>query len=207
MKKLVICLLAVVFTAQLNAQAPDIVHGINAGVSSNNYLYYDAWNDNKMPIAPLLGYYLDVHMRGRTWLFMQFNFAWQKIKYNNSSNQSYAVQNSLDLSIPIRFAFRLGKEDAKFTFYPTAGFGVYVPVYYKYRSGSSSNYAYGTWFESVEDDFPFYPLLNIGFEAKWRYSNKHNVAIGFNSNYLVAENTFYLKFGWNKYKKEKKTKE
>lgn len=229
MKKLIVCLLAITCAVNAKAQTPepakktaepvDIMHGINAGVASNTYLYeyynYDNYggNGSALPIAPALGYYLDIHMRGRTWLFTQFNLEWQNTKGTSQSynpNNPYTttrVSNYVDLYIPIRFAFRLGKEDAKFTFFPTAGFGLYMPVFYSYKSRytGAQNYTYkdAAWFSS-DDGVPFYPLLNIGFEAKWKFSQKHNLAIGFNSDYLVAHNTIYLKFGWNKYKKEKK---
>lgn len=214
MKKLIICLLALAGLINAKAQAPDIVHGINAGVSSNNYLYYYNWEENKLPIAPSLGYYLDIHMHGRTWLFMQFNFQYQHTKYTdnyysptNTPATYTSVSNYLDLYIPIRFAFRLGKEDTKFTFYPTAGFGLYVPVMAAYNSRYSNTQQYNeknTYWFSSDDGVPFYPLMNIGFEAKWKFSQRNNLAIGFNSDYLIANNIIYLKFGWNKYKKDKK---
>lgn len=195
----------------LKKQAIDIYHGINTGTSINTYLYYyengDGTSANRLPALPMLGYFLDIHMRGRTWLFMQFNASWFKDQYSSTfSGNTYTYKsNHFDLNVPIRFGFRLGKEDAKFSLYPTAGFGVYIPLVYfesTEKNGVNVYKSRAVWLNS-DDGVPFYPLLNIGFEAKWRFCRRHNLAFGFNSNYIFAENSFYLKFGWNKYKKEK----
>lgn len=214
MKKILFSLFALLVFTFSKAQTPDIYHGVNAAVNNNLYLYdYYYGNGNNITISPSAGYFLDVHMRGRTWLFMQFNAVWTHKKETNTYtywNPPYEqitytdTDNFLDINIPIRFAFRLGKEDGKFTFFPTAGFGVYLPMLYASKRVSSK---YGTSSDveyAGEYDVPFYPLLNIGFEAKWRINEKHNMGFGFNSDYLLAQNSIYVKFGWNKYPKAKK---
>jgi hypothetical protein len=194
MKKLVICLLAAFFCLRVNAQTPDVYHGINAG-ASRNMDFYDS-------SAPSVGYFLDMHLRGRTWLFTQFNleryYLSNDISYWGTNEYSYSIY---DLYVPVRFAFRLGKEDAKFTFYPTVGFGLYIPLVYYYKE-TNGNVTEKELTYGGEDQY-VYPLFNMGFEAKWHYSQKHNLGIGFNTNYqgYGLHTNVYLKFGWNKYNK------
>ncbi len=205
MKKFLLVML-VALGLNANAQTPNIMHGINAGIASNTYLYDYYSAKQKLPIAPALGYYLDVNLRGRTWLFTQFNLEWQRTTYTGMLPYYTVKENFVDLNIPVRFGFRLGKKDAKFTFFPTVGTGFYVPIFNTYKTvypnNSSKNNSDSYWFD---DYVPVYPLLNVGFEAKWNFSPKYNLALGFNSDYITAHNTVYLKFGWNRYTKEVKT--
>lgn len=192
MKKLIICLLAAVFCNCVNAQAPTVYHGINASGCSSSELY-----DNG--ISPGLGYYLDIHLKGRTWVFMQFDVLRHRYKYSVNKLNEHTL-TIIDLNIPVRFAFRLGKEDAKFTYYPTVGFGLYCPGYYsiKYKINTMNNDR-----GYIGYDEPIYPMFNIGFETKYRLNERKNIAIGINSNYMLYGlfTSAYLKFGWNKYKK------
>jgi hypothetical protein len=130
---------------------------------------------------------------------MQFDIIRHRYKYSVDKLNEHTV-TIIDLNIPVRFAFRLGKEDAKFTYYPSVGFGLYCPGYY------SINYKTNTMFNDrayFGYDDPIYPMFNLGFETKYRINERNNIAIGINSNYMLYGlfTSAYLKFGWNKYKK------
>lgn len=192
----------------LTGNIPRIYHGVSAGYA-NNQFYYDYHS------APSVGYFLDLKLDGRAWLFFQFNVNAFRDYY---SNDYYSVITGVsglwetksryfDLEIPIRFALQVGKKDARFRFFPTAGVGLYIPVYY-YSKNTINGNRNGVD-KGYPDDIALFTGLNTGFEAKWVYSHRHHVGIGFNYSIMgLAYNrnhafysNFYLKFGWNKYKK------
>ena len=211
MRKLLLYLLfATSFSLTCDAQTPDstkkesikkisLIHGISAGVGDNLILY------TERP-GPTLGYFVDIFLRGRTWLCIGFNFEYYRVRYRGINNdfwgQPYTYKtnhSNLDFTIPIRFAFRTGKENSRFNFYPTAGLGLYLP--FLYRSSYYKNNQLSSRYWGYDDlNGPLLPMVNIGFECRWKLSAQYNLSIGINSNYLLY-NTFHLKFGWNKYKK------
>lgn len=216
---LYILLLPLTTNAQTDSTANDSLskkglpfyHGINAGVSADHFLHRYFVFDPTV-YAPTVGYYLDIKLKGRGWLFMQFNLN-TFYQYGKSetitplglSNRGYK-NYYFDLDVPFRFALRTGKENAAFSFYPTIGLGLYFPLYF-YEINYANDEREGVD-KGYPEDSPVYPYINAGFEMKWKYSNKHHVAAGLNLCYIpTAENnipnygTLYLKFGWNKYKK------
>lgn len=203
-------LFATSFSLTCDAQTPDstkkdsikiisLIHGISAGIGYNPILY------TERP-GPTLGYFVDIFLRGRTWLCIGFNFEYYRVRYAGVNNDffgqpyTYKTNHShIDLSIPIQFAFRIGGENKRFNFYPTAGLGLYLPLYS--RSSYYRNNALTLRTSGYNDlNGPLLPMVNIGFECRWKLSTQYNLSIGINSNYLFY-NTFHLKFGWNKYKK------
>lgn len=228
MKKFLL-FLTLLFSAGLNAQTPGttaadstakpalrkLYHGINAGASIDRFLHrYYMFDRNRY--APTLGYYLDIHLNGRAWLFMQFNLNMFYIKTTSSyytpltGHGIYSGKKFyFDLDVPVRIAIRLGKKDAKFLCYPTAGLGLYIPLYY-YEVNYINNKRDGVD-KGYPEDFPFYPYVNAGFEMKWKYSPKHHIGLGFTVSYvpttpMPSSATAYLKFGWNKYRKVRAAK-
>lgn len=176
-----------------------LIHGIGAGLGHNPYLY-------TVKPGPSIGYFVDINLRGRTWLFIGFNFEYYRVRYRGTSTsffgQPYTYKtnhSNLDLSIPVKFAFRTGKEGKAFNFYPTVGMGIYLPLLY--RSSYFRDDVLSLRVAGYNDlNSPLYPLLNIGFECRWQLKGRHNIGFGLNSSFLFY-NTFHLKFGWNKYKK------
>jgi len=197
----------------LIGKIPHIYHGINVGASADHFLHrYFVFDPTAY--APTLGYYLDLNLKGRGWLLMQFNlntfYQHDEETHTNPTlgTHKHGEKNFyFDLDIPFRFALRTGKENASFSIYPTIGLGLYFPLYYyeiNYVDGERQGVDKG-----YPDDFPFYPYINAGFELKWKYSKKHHIAAGLNLCYMLftgdnvipSYGTAYLKFGWNKYKK------
>lgn len=199
-------------TDTLHTKIPLVYHGINAGVSADHFLHRYFVFDPTV-YAPTLGYYLDINLKGRGWLFMQFNLNtyYQQSEHLHTTPQETEKHGEknfyFDLDIPFRFALRTGKENASFSIYPTIGLGLYFPLYYyeiNYVDGERQGVDKG-----YPDDWPFYPYINAGVELKWKFNKKHHVGAGINVCYMLltgdnvipSYGTAYLKFGWNKYKK------
>jgi len=188
MKKLITCLLVFVFVAQLNAQTPestkkvfepmDIYHGVTTGITANNP-------------GSHAGYYLDLHMRKRLWLFTKYNIHYYT--YGIIADDRTAIA----LAPSVCFAFRLNGEDKRWNYFPYLGTAINLATY------SRGNWLYQNNSHSSSFDINLVPTLMAGFEAKCRLKDKYNLGLGVEVDSYNGDVRGFVKFGWNRQYKNK----